>query len=150
MRKNVLRRKSGRAGALLLDVLLVSGMAAMALVATSASVLSAQRETQRNTQLRAATPLIASIMEEVRGTPFATLDASYNGVTRNVTGMPNAGGGATATFLVEDVPTGSARWLVRRVTVVLRWRGTTGTGEISAVTYASDRRSGTTGVGGGS
>jgi hypothetical protein len=150
MRSHTFRRKSGRAGSLLLDLLIVSGVAAMALVATSASVLSAQRETQRSTQLRAATPLLASLLEEVRGAPYSTLATNYDGVTRPVTGMPNAVTGVTATFKVEDVPTGSPRWPVSKVTVRIQWVGTGGACSISGVTYASDRASGTSGVGGGS
>lgn len=149
MRRDRLRPKCGHAGALLLDLLVVSGVAALALVTTAASVLAAQRETQRNTQVRAATPILASLLEEVRGAPFATFDATYAAQTRNVSGMPGAGLGATATFAVADVPTGSARWQVRRVTVTIRWNGPGGPCQVSGVTFASDRGSGTSGVGGG-
>jgi hypothetical protein len=134
----------------MLDCLVASGVAAIALVATAATVLSAQRETQRITQVRAATPILASLLEEVRGAPFSTVVTNYAGATRAVTGMPMAGGGATATFTVTDVATGSTRWLVRRVDVLVRWNGPGGTGQVAGVTFVSDRSSGTSGVGGGS
>jgi len=144
-----LSRRSGRAGSIMVDCLVASGVAAIALVAAAGTVLSAQRETQRITQVRAAATILASLLDEVRGAPFANVVTAYGGASRTVTGMPLAGGGASAAFTVADVATGSTRWQVRRVTVQLQWNGPGGSGTASGATYVSDRSSGTTGVGGG-
>ena len=93
--------------------------------------------------MRAAAPVLASLMEEVRGTPFSAIVTTYADQKRPVTGIPGAK--SWALYTVTDVPTGSTRWLVRKVEVRLSWIGHGGTRDARAVTYVADR---TTGSGG--
>lgn len=107
-------------------------------MAGAASVLESAEHQRANARLRAAAPVLASLLDEVRSVPFTDLDAVYAGSSRSVV-VPDTVEDATATYIVEDVPTGSTRWLVRRVTVRMHWVSAAGTMDMSGATLVSDR-----------
>jgi hypothetical protein len=121
------------------ELLATTAFVAVALVGTAAAVLESSELGRVNAQTRAVSRTIAGLFEEVRGCPFDQVVTTYNGVTRTVTGIPDAPRGAQARFAVTDVPTGNTRWQVRKVLGTLTWGAGTGTRALSAVSYVSDR-----------
>lgn len=123
----------------LVELVATTAFVAVALIGTGAAVLESSELGRVNEQTRAVSRTVATLFEEVRATPFNQVDATYSGVTRTVTGIPNAPRGAQVRYVVTDVPTGNTRWQVRKVQVVLSWTDKSGPRTFSTVSYVSDR-----------
>jgi type II secretory pathway pseudopilin PulG len=132
-----MRRRRRAAGISLLEVLVAAALLATAVVATAASVLESAEHQRANARIRAVTPAIASLLEEVRGAAFDDLATLYGGTTRTLTDIPEVKD-ARATYTVTDVATGSTRWAVKKVDVVVTWTGPSGTVSTMGTTYVAD------------
>lgn len=120
-------------------MLVASAVVAVSLVAGAASILESSELGRSNGQYRAAAPIVASLLDEVRATPFDAVPATWSGTTRTVAGMPDATNGASATWEVIDVAGADPRWPVRLVRVHLAWDGAGGPQTFAASTYVADR-----------
>jgi hypothetical protein len=126
-------------GSTLVELLVASSVISVALMATAAAVIESSKLETDNAATRAVGPIVAALLDEARMTPFAQVQATWNGTTRQIPGIPGCPTQATATWTVSDVAGSSTKWIVRRVNVELQWPGPHGTQRVSAVTYVSDR-----------
>lgn len=135
-------------GFTVVELLVSSAFVAVALVAAAATILESSELQRTNAQTRAAAPILASLIEEVRATPFDSLKSTWHNATRQVTGMPDCPTTTTARWEATDAAGADSRWSVVQVKVRLTWNGPRGTQTLSAVTYVSDRSGGSPPPGG--
>ena len=115
-------------GAMFLTVALLGAVAAIA----SGSKLALETEETRVAQRTAA-----SLMEEIRATPFDDLVDTYHGSAFPVT-SPNGTAGA-ADVAVQQVVNSVAPWTVYEVRVLVRWARKDTPRVVEMRTYVSDR-----------
>lgn len=132
-----MRRRRSAAGISLIELLVAASLLGTAVVATAASVLESAEHQRANARVRAVTPVLTSLLDEVRGAAFEDVDALFGGATRTLTGIPDCKD-ATATYTVTDVATGSTRWFIKRVDVVVAWTGASGPVSMNATTYVAE------------
>src|SRR5687768_12088984 len=132
---------AGRAcrGTSLLEVVFAVTLIGTACLAVAASVLESSSLQKSNEQTRAITPLLVSLLDEVRATPFGSITPNYSGVTRTLPAVSGAPTQTIAAFTVADVPTGHSRWFVKKVTVQVTWTGVSGPTTVRGSTFVSDR-----------
>ena len=126
-------------GSSLVELLVAVSVLAVALVASAVGVLESSELERANAQTRALGPVLASLLDEVRATPFDEIETTWSGRSREVPGIPGSPTPAVATWTISDVAGSDSRWIVRRAGVELRWAGAHGPQQAAAVTFVSDR-----------
>lgn len=132
------RRDRRNAGVSLVEVVVAVLLVATAVLASAAAVIEASGHQRANARVRAVTPVLATLLDEVRETPFADLDTVLGAATRTVT-VPDTQFPAVATFSVGALATGDAAWPMRSVTVSLHWDTPQGPVDVSGTTWVCDR-----------
>lgn len=136
---HIVRRRRGTRGSAMVELLVTTAIASIALVTTAATVVTSSKETRALSQIRAAAPVLGSLLDEAHCADYGTLSTVYSNLKRTITTMPGTSKGGTALFTVTDVSTGSTRWTVKKVSVTLSWNGPAGPLSVTGVTYCSDR-----------
>ena len=143
MQSSAKRGRRRQQGFTLVEFAASVAVVAVALVGTAASIAAAAEMSRSTQQTRAASRGAATLMENIRATPFDRLVSDYDDTTHTVKGIEDSesGTGSARVTVVEEA-TGSTKWKVYRVTVNTTWKGVAGDQNMSVVTYVSDRREG--------
>jgi prepilin-type N-terminal cleavage/methylation domain-containing protein len=137
-----MRKNQSQRGMSLLEMSAASIAVAVALLGTTAAVISGASLSAEVTRMRAATRAASAIMEDVRATDFALLVDTWNENTVTVGAHETGMDDGTATLSVVQVDNGSTTQILYQVTVTVSFEGAGGAQTYPIVTYVSDRVAG--------
>ncbi len=132
--------KSTQRGASLIELAVAVTVLVVALIGTVAAIASSSALARQTNETYAAQRAAASILEELRATPFDDVVDTFDGTTRTLPGI--AGSPGTAAITLARVDDGTTSWAVYEARVVVSWTGGGAARSMELRTYVSDRARG--------
>jgi Tfp pilus assembly protein PilE len=141
-------KSSSRSGGFtMVELAAAVSVGAIALLATASSVVSAAKISRTTAQTRAAMQAMSTLLERVRSTPYADIQATFGDQRLSLSTLGVVGATGNATVTVTAVNTGDPRWGCVEVRVVGS-SSAAGDDPRTLVTYVCDRNVGNSGLNG--
>lgn len=131
-------RRPGEVGSTLLSSLTALSVLAVGALGAMSTLLSSDTLRRTTTEERAALLAATSVLDEIRATPFADLEATYHGQVRDLATLTPTAPPGTASISVTEDATGNSRWPVYTVVVDVEVEGAVATRSLSFATQVSN------------